>query len=86
MSLAINVMLKWTSMKDVYTARDLYASIAFPLKILLATASLEIIHAILRIVPSSPAVIVPQVLFRLLTIWGVTDYFEAVYNKNQKSL
>jgi len=78
MSLAINVMLKWTSMKDAYTARDLYASIAFPLKILLATAGLEIIHAILRIVPSSPAVILPQVLFRLLTIWGVTDYFETV--------
>jgi len=78
MFLAIKSMLKWTAIQDVYSAKDLYPSIAFPLKILLATASLEIFHAILKIVPSSPIVILPQVLFRLMTIWGVTDHFLTV--------
>ena len=78
MSLAISSMLKWTTIQDVNVAKNLYPNIAFPLKILLATASLEIIHAIIKIVPSSPAVILPQVLFRLMTIWGVTDYFSSV--------
>ena len=78
MSLAISSMLKWTTIQDANVAKNLYSNIAFPLKILLATASLEIVHAIIKIVPSSPAVILPQVLFRLMTIWGVTDYFSSV--------
>ena len=76
--LSVNTIVKWNSLQDFYTGKNVYSVISWPLKILIATACFELAHAIIRIVPSSPAVVLPQVAIRFMVVWGVTDYFEQV--------
>lgn len=57
------------------SAKDLYKTTSFFLKILLSTSYLEIFHAAFKLVPSNPVIIFPQVFIRWIVIFGVVDNF-----------
>lgn len=52
----------------------LYAAIEQPLKLVQTAALLEIVHAILRFVKSSPVITAIQVASRLAVLWGIVHY------------
>lgn len=79
--LTVKTALSWNSKEELFSSNNLYSTIRTPLKVLLASAGLEVIHAVLRIVPSNPAVVFPQVFIRFLVIWGVAENFASVQLK-----
>ena len=76
--LTAKTVLTWESKKDVLFSKNLYSETRIPLKVLLATAGLEVLNAAFRFVKSNPVVVFPQVFVRFLVIWAVADVFSVV--------
>lgn len=79
--LTVKTALSWKSQQDFMISKNLYSITRDVLKILLASAGLEVFHAAFRLVPSNPMVVFPQVFIRFLVIWAVADVFSTVILK-----
>ena len=77
--LVVRSALAWTNKyADLQESRNVYANVREPLKFLLATAFLEVVHAVVGLVKSNPAIVFVQCFIRFLVIWGVADVFQPV--------
>lgn len=57
----------------VSSKRNVYDAVALPLKVFQTGAVLEIVHALTRIVRTSPLTTILQVTSRLTLVWGVVE-------------
>lgn len=78
MFLTVNTMLTWTSMDDLYTSKNIYATTKYAIKLLLLSAFLEFFHALFKLVRSNPMIVFIQCFARFVVIIGVTDIFVEV--------
>lgn len=74
----VRAMLTWRTRSDFVESKNVYEIIRAPLKFFLATAFLEIFHAMLKLVKSSPIITFNQVFIRFLVVWGIVENFYTV--------
>lgn len=74
----VRAMLTWRTRSDFVESKNVYEIIRAPLKLFLATAFLEIFHAMLKLVKSSPIITFNQVFIRFLVVWGIVENFYTV--------
>ena len=76
--LTVKTTLTWKDSNDFFQSKNLYTNVRKPLITLLATAYLEVFHAVVKLVPSNPSIVFMQVFARFICVVGVVDVFKVV--------
>lgn len=83
---SLYTIFSWKSYQEFWNGKNFFENIKVPLNILLLSASLEIVHALLHLVKSSAVITFNQVFIRFLVIWGIVNNFYSVKGKTDDLL
>jgi len=84
--LTVKTTLTWKDSNDFFQSKNLYTNVRKPLITLLATAYLEVFHAVVKLVPSNPSIVFMQVFARFICVVGVADVFKVCQASSGVSL